>query len=225
MSKYLHVVGVTIFIGAMFGCSGPELDRIDLFGINMDNGELVLVKGHKSQVFYDAYDAEGKDWFRTSSDYGDGNRKQKWSIDKPSVVDLESYEWVLGGAYLTGKMDWFDVIPDHGNFADGYEPSATLGASYGEKSDTLLTRMVMDTSGRWEFSIAGTLPRTINLIQVGRLIACVDDDSCVGEIRDNTFTLSFDGYDLNGLYSLRDRVEGSFTDTQGTFGLWSASRH
>lgn len=221
MSKCLCALRGVIFAGVMVGCGSSELDRIELTGDNMDNGELILVKGRDSQVWYDAYDTDGKEWLAYSQD----NRKQKWSVDKPTVVALQSYDWVFGAADLMGSTDWFDVIPNHGNFADGYEPSATLKASLGEISDTLITRIVMDTSGRWEFSIAGILPRTINLIQVGRLLTCEEDSGCAGDIRDNTFTLSFDGYDLYGLYSLRDRIEGSFTDAQGIFGLWSALRH
>lgn len=223
MFKCLCALRGVIFVGVMVGCGSPELDRIELIGDNMDNGELILVKGRDNKVFYDAYDTEGQDWFQTAS--SNDRRKQKWSVDKSTVVTLESVEWSIGEAHLTGTVDWFDVIPNYGNFSDGYEPSSTVKVSIGEISDSLVMRVVMDTSGRWEFSITGSLPRTINVIQDGRLLTCEEYSGCTGEIRDNILTFSFDGYELYGLYSVRGRIEGVFSDAQGITGLWSASRH
>lgn len=208
-------------LGASFsGCGSapPDVASLSFDSQDIENGELPIRKDGSALVGVIARGPDGRE-------VEVGAEEFTWSSDDTGAVEVKT----LGNAALiTGKIDWFDSVPDGGDPASAFEPHANLTVTYhagqtDEISATIPVAVVLNAAGTWRATISGLGDQVLTLDQRGRRVTysgTAGDAS--GTIDGSTFTLAQQGFMLNGTFTSRTEVSGTYTGPGGISGAWSA---
>jgi len=204
------------------GCTSapPDVASLEFQSQDIENGILPIRKEGSALVGVIARNASGEEIELDASEF-------VWRSDLPDVVDVKG----LGNAALiTGKIDWFDTVPEGGDPATAHEPRANLVVIYHEGQDdelmaTVPVAVVLNASGRWHASVSGLGEQTLTLDQRGRHVSyAATTGDLAGTIDGNQFTLSQQGFMLVGTFTSRTAISGTYTGPGGVTGTWTASR-
>lgn len=207
---------------AFSGCGSapPDVATLSFASQDIENGELPIRKDGSALVGVVARGPDGRE-------VEIGAEEFTWSSDDTNAVEVKA----LGNAALiTGKTDWFDSVPDGGDPAAAIEPHATLTVTYhagqtDEISASIPVAVVLNAAGTWRASISGLGDQVLTLDQRGRRVTysgTAGDAS--GSIDGNRFTLAQQGFMLDGTFTSRTEVSGTYTGPGGLSGTWSAVR-
>ncbi|MEK9152789.1 MAG: hypothetical protein AAB692_05495 [Patescibacteria group bacterium] len=144
-----------------------------------------------------------------------------WSAGDKTTLDVNSFD---GHAWIKGRQDWFDTIPDGGDVDAGHEPATDLTVRYHGSSGSIQVNVIINAQGRWRLHVDNDASQDVSLSQSGRSVR-YDLYGFSGEINDNIFTFSGMGYDLTGVFVSRDRIEGTYINhNKNTTGPWIGER-
>lgn len=209
--------------GASFaGCGSapPDVASLSFASQDIENGELPIGRDGSALVGVVARDPDGREVEIGAGEF-------TWSSDDTGAVEVKA----LGNAALiTGKTDWFDSVPDGGDPASAFEPHANLTVTYhagqaDEVSASIPVAVVLNAAGTWRATISGLGDQVLTLDQRGRHVTysgTAGDAS--GSIDGNRFTLAQQGFMLDGTFTSRTEVSGTYTGPGGISGTWSAVR-
>ncbi|MEY4744826.1 MAG: hypothetical protein RL272_771 [Candidatus Parcubacteria bacterium] len=213
---------LAVFGAAFNGCVGtpPNVATLEFASQDIENGELPIRKDGSALVGVIARGPDGREVEIGAGEF-------TWSSSDPASVEVKA----LGtAALITGKIDWFDSVPEGGDPAAAFEPHAVLTVTYhagrdDEVSASIPVAVVLNAAGTWRASIAGLGDQVLTLDQRGRRVSyggTAGDAS--GAISGDQFTLSQQGFMLTGTFTSRTEVNGTYSGPGGVSGTWTAVR-